>query len=158
VVENGLYVPLFALLIVAIANSARPLLSGAVWTRLGMASYALYIIHMPIWGMYKFAGEIGVIGPVEQDMGVYLSFLGVTIIGALLVHRYVEEPSRSALRSVLEEGFMPALRRLVPESGWPHGSGRRSFGPDRAEGPAGGSGARGAGRPESRPQFEMRLE
>lgn len=97
-VENGLYTPFFALLIAAIARSSRPILAEPIWVRLGAASYALYIIHMPIWGMARFAGRVGAIGNVESNIPLYGCYLAVVLGGSLLVHRYIEQPCRYAIR------------------------------------------------------------
>jgi peptidoglycan/LPS O-acetylase OafA/YrhL len=108
-VENGLYVPLYALLIVTVAGSPKPLLAGTAWVRLGAASYALYIIHMPIWSLFRFAAEHGFLGSPDDDPVVYGAYFITAIAGALLVHRWIEEPSRAFLRVTLKDGILPPL-------------------------------------------------
>jgi peptidoglycan/LPS O-acetylase OafA/YrhL len=116
-VENGVYTPLFVLLIVAIARSSRPILVEPIWVRLGAASYALYIIHMPIWGMFRFAGRVGAIGNVESNVPLYGCYLAIVLGGALLVHRYIEQPCRYAIRRRLENAT-PFARQARNADAW----------------------------------------
>jgi peptidoglycan/LPS O-acetylase OafA/YrhL len=96
-VQNGLYAPLFAFLIVAIAKGPSGLLAGNLWVRLGAASYALYIIHIPIWGMFRYAARSGVISEPTQDLPLYICYLELVLCGAILIHRFVEIPAREAI-------------------------------------------------------------
>jgi peptidoglycan/LPS O-acetylase OafA/YrhL len=98
-VQNGLYVPLFALMIVAIAKSETPVFHHKWLVRLGEASYALYIVHMPIWGMFQFSARKGLIADPSGQMPIYLCFLGLTLGSALLINRYIENPYRDAIQA-----------------------------------------------------------
>lgn len=97
-VQNGVYAPLFALLILAIAKSPPTVLDGPLWVRLGAASYALYIIHMPIWGMFRFSARNGFFADPTQDLPFYVCYLAVIVGGSLAVHRYVEAPCRDMIK------------------------------------------------------------
>jgi peptidoglycan/LPS O-acetylase OafA/YrhL len=100
-VENGLYAPLFTLLIVTLAKSSRALLSGTTWVHLGNASYALYIIHMPIWGIFRFAASLSLIPSAEQSLTIYCCYLAVVLGGAQTIHAFIEQPLRHAIRKRL---------------------------------------------------------
>jgi peptidoglycan/LPS O-acetylase OafA/YrhL len=110
--QNGLYAPLFALLVVAIAKSSPTVLGGASFQRLGEASYALYIIHMPIWGMFSFAARKGVIDDAEKKLPMYLCYIAVVLGGALIVHRYIELPYRDLIRRRVRERWNRKHRPL----------------------------------------------
>jgi peptidoglycan/LPS O-acetylase OafA/YrhL len=133
-VENGLYAPLFTLLIVTIAKGSGALLAGTTWVRLGNASYALYIIHMPLWGIFRFATSLQLIPSAEHNLTIYCCYMAVTLCGAQLIHAYIEEPLRRALRKRLHgitlrvpaNGDGIASERAagdVPNSGFPVPSG-----------------------------------
>jgi peptidoglycan/LPS O-acetylase OafA/YrhL len=100
-VENGLYAPLFTLLIVTLAKSSRALLSGSTWVHVGNASYALYIIHMPLWGIFRFAASLSLIPSAEQSPITYLCYMAVILGGAQVIHAYIEQPLRHAIRKRL---------------------------------------------------------
>jgi peptidoglycan/LPS O-acetylase OafA/YrhL len=113
VVQNGFYVPLFALLIVAIARCSSPLLDGKWLVRLGEASYALYILHMPFWGMFQFAARKGLIVEANQYLPLYLCYLALTIGSSLLVNRYVENPCREMIQAWFRDPRRPPIRRMA---------------------------------------------
>lgn len=96
-VQNGLYAPLFAGLIVAIAKGPSGLLAGNLWVRLGAASYALYIIHIPIWGMFRYAARSGLIGDPTENLALYICYLELVLCSSILIHRFVESPSRETI-------------------------------------------------------------
>jgi peptidoglycan/LPS O-acetylase OafA/YrhL len=98
-VQNGLYAPLFAGLIVAIAKGPPGLLAGNLWVRLGAASYALYIIHIPIWGMFRYAGRSGIIADPTENLALYICYLELVLCGSILIHRFVESPAREMILS-----------------------------------------------------------
>jgi peptidoglycan/LPS O-acetylase OafA/YrhL len=108
--HNGLLAPVFAVLILALASNAGPLakwLSARPLVALGEASYALYLIHMPIlilWmkGTYPIASRIPHGGAVAN-----LLFFPLAIGASLLVHRYVERPMLPITRRLLR-GERPA--------------------------------------------------
>jgi peptidoglycan/LPS O-acetylase OafA/YrhL len=102
-VQNGVFAPLFALLIVAIAKSPPAARVAGPWVHLGAASYALYIIHIPIWGMFRFAARIGIVDDPTQNLALYFGYLGVVLGGSILVHRCVEVPCRNMIRRWFRE-------------------------------------------------------
>jgi peptidoglycan/LPS O-acetylase OafA/YrhL len=125
-VHNGLLAPLFAALVVVLALGVGPLsrlLSRPAMLRLGGASYALYILHMPLsdWS----AAAVKALGTRVTWPSLFaVGFAAVATGVALAVFRWVEEPARRALRRRLEPRVEPPAgdvvrpaRGLVAEAG-----------------------------------------
>ncbi|MDB4951433.1 MAG: mdmB [Gemmatimonadetes bacterium] len=99
-VHNGLLAPLFATLVLLLARGegvVSKLLSGRWMEMLGGASYALYILHLPLndWtGRAMDALDLDVTSPA----GYALVFLAGATLVSIAVFRWVEEPARRALR------------------------------------------------------------
>lgn len=101
--HNGLMAPLFCLLIFSLAHDRGPI-AAILGTRLllllGEASYALYLLHVPIerW-LHRFwpAGPSDVWFPVAYGVAVIVLPVVVLIV--------VENPSRRVLRSWLNRGM-----------------------------------------------------
>lgn len=96
--HNGLLTPLFALGILGLASVRGPLAHPAL-TRLGDASYALYILHVPVlfWtsGLAQLAGHENVLDrPLIAGATVMLS-----VVVSLLAYRWVETPLRKRIRT-----------------------------------------------------------
>jgi peptidoglycan/LPS O-acetylase OafA/YrhL len=88
--------PLFALLVGAVAEggtlasralAARPLVT------LGRASYALYILHVPVF--YVF---LHFVPDMWDRADLFWPYLGVLVVVALGAYRFVEEPARRWVR------------------------------------------------------------
>jgi peptidoglycan/LPS O-acetylase OafA/YrhL len=100
-VHNGLFAPLFALVIYGLAWErgwfAR-LLSTRPLVLLGEASYALYILHMPVWAWgLKFAPLLGIEG--AQQSASWFVIYAVAVVGlAVAAYQFVERPARTRLR------------------------------------------------------------
>jgi peptidoglycan/LPS O-acetylase OafA/YrhL len=91
--HNGLLDPLFAVLVFALATrggEARGLGKDAL-VRGGGASYALYVLHKPLyfWGARLF--HVGNVPP-NNFLG---GFVAVSVVVALLAWRTLEEPARA---------------------------------------------------------------
>ena len=102
-VSNGVYVPLFAVLIVCLALDdgpiARVLRSPALVT-LGNASYALYLFHwLPLGVALWWLGPNGV-APLS---GVLAAIVGLVVL-SVLVYRWFEAPLRQHLMATLRRG------------------------------------------------------
>lgn len=100
-VANGLLDPLFALLIYALAWGRGRLarLLSLPWSIiLGEASYALYILHWPVWD--RVTGGAHVVGATvtPRPAGFVLLYLGGIIGLSVLSLRLVEQPARRAIR------------------------------------------------------------
>jgi peptidoglycan/LPS O-acetylase OafA/YrhL len=114
---NGFLRPFTALTLVGVGLSGgflAQLLSSRVAVYLGKASYAVYILHIPLlwsykrWAPYWFPGMSGV--------GMTLIYIaGVVAISALVFH-FVEEPANQYLRTSRPSTELPAEQhaREVP--------------------------------------------
>src|SRR5207245_7116971 len=92
--------PLLAVLIYALACGAGRLaafLALPAMVALGEASYALYILHVPLW---EWVAHIGP-APVATDpmrFVFYVVYLGLLVAISLLSLRFLEQPARRAIR------------------------------------------------------------
>ena len=99
--HNGLLAPVFALLIYRLARGTGPIataLSGRRLELLGGASYALYILHVPV-GSWLTAGLSAAALSPPPLLRFALS-AGLSLTAAVLVFRRFEEPARRWVRRV----------------------------------------------------------
>jgi peptidoglycan/LPS O-acetylase OafA/YrhL len=99
--NGGLLAPLFALLIYSLASGGgviAAVLSKKPAQLLGGASYALYLIHLPLsnyltrlWTWVAGAPPLGVLA--------LFAYLAVAIALALIIFRFIEQPARRWLRA-----------------------------------------------------------
>jgi len=99
--HNGLLMPLFGLGIFGLARgggSLGRLLATRPLVALGEASYALYILQVPLmyWLLLASGRPPGSAGPA-----FVLAYLGLAIAAALACHRFIEQPGRLWLRRLL---------------------------------------------------------
>jgi peptidoglycan/LPS O-acetylase OafA/YrhL len=95
--QNGLLDPAFAVLIYALAG--RPsLLSSRIAVRLGEASYALFLIHWPVW---ETLSRLVVPPPAGSPAALAYgtAYVALALAVALSLCRYVETPARDAIRA-----------------------------------------------------------
>jgi peptidoglycan/LPS O-acetylase OafA/YrhL len=102
-VNNGLLGPAFAFLIVGLATG-RGLIAGIlghpVLVLLGEASYSLYLLHLPLWGitlglnerMFRFPDSSWLFLSVDVAIAIGVSILAL---------KYVETPYRISIRAAL---------------------------------------------------------
>jgi peptidoglycan/LPS O-acetylase OafA/YrhL len=98
--HNGLLTPLFALLILALASQGGPvaaILSTAPLQLLGEASFALYLLHMPVFSYFRSALKFAGTSVVDAPWMIMLYLIIVQVL-AIAVLRVVEEPARRAIR------------------------------------------------------------
>jgi peptidoglycan/LPS O-acetylase OafA/YrhL len=98
--HNGLLAPVFAALVYALARGAGPvsrLLSTRVLVRLGAASFALYVLHVPLLAWLSRAYRVTETPPPPQPWS-FAIFAALSIGVSLLVFALVEEPGRRLLR------------------------------------------------------------
>ncbi len=116
VLNNGLLLGPFALLILALAAGSGILagfLSSPPMLLLGEASYALYILHVPIHSILRRL--VPPAGPLaETSTGFLIVYLLVSVLVAVLVLRWLEEPARVVLRKRLVQ-WMDTRRRGAPQ-------------------------------------------
>jgi peptidoglycan/LPS O-acetylase OafA/YrhL len=102
VYEGAILAPVFMVLVVALADARTGLghvLASRPMVRLGEASYALYILHMPVRDWYVHVTTRAGIEP--SSPGALAVYLALVLAAALAAHRYVEEPLRKVIRSRL---------------------------------------------------------
>ena len=103
---NGLLAPLFGVLILTLAYGRGPLawlLGCKPMLVLGEASYALYLLHFPVWQwMARLCGG-------RSGLGYFAVYLLATTLLAILAYRLVEVPARKRLRRALEGRRSPRL-------------------------------------------------
>jgi peptidoglycan/LPS O-acetylase OafA/YrhL len=107
--HNGLLDILFAALIYGLANvdsgsglakTPARLLSMPVFVLLGEASYAVYILHVPLrkW-MYQILEWVN--PNVHPSMAIFVAYTLVTLGISVLVFKLIEEPARRIIRRKL---------------------------------------------------------
>lgn len=98
--HNGLSVVVWAPLIVAAANVKSGLLHNPVFVFLGRASFSLYLLHFPVLLAAKRLGARAAAAGVPLNL-TYVMLTGAfaSLVVAIVVFRYVEEPSRRLIMS-----------------------------------------------------------
>jgi peptidoglycan/LPS O-acetylase OafA/YrhL len=118
--HNGLLAALFAVLVYALADGGGPvgrLLGGPRWRLPGEASYALYILHVPLGTWVDFAFRSA--GAPLPPMLRFALTAALSLACAVLAFRFVEEPARRWLRDLArkrerkQESEMPAPPSLA---------------------------------------------
>jgi peptidoglycan/LPS O-acetylase OafA/YrhL len=113
--HNGLLLPLFAMLIFGLAQGGGPLvwlLARPSLVLLGEASYALYILHVPLLGLAIRLSKAMDIGGRSASALFALVSATVTIGLAVLAYRWIENPARRFLVNAVNA--RSAIRRAVP--------------------------------------------
>ncbi len=104
-VHNGLLAPVYATLIVCLATGAGPIARFFATKRmvmLGEASYALYILHIPL---YVVSGAIAkrVFGAAVLTHPVFIAvFVVGSVVASIVAFRLVEDPARKLVRARLD--------------------------------------------------------
>jgi peptidoglycan/LPS O-acetylase OafA/YrhL len=98
-VHNGLFVPLFAVTVLALADGTGPLarvLGSAPARALGDAAFALYALQEPLWlWARRLSGAPG----AQASSAFVLAYTAAAIAVALAVSRWLERPARRLLRT-----------------------------------------------------------
>jgi peptidoglycan/LPS O-acetylase OafA/YrhL len=102
--HNGLLTPLYGLLIYGVARARLGPLARVLSLRplvaLGEASYALYILHVPLLLLLE-AGVLHFIGGEVWVVPFLVTYIAVALLSSLVVLRFVEGPARRFLRDRL---------------------------------------------------------
>lgn len=97
--NNGLIAPLFLAVIVLLAQNnglTAKLFSIPVLMLLGEASYSLYILQRPIYGIYD--RTLGNWVPMDSNVHFYLFALSLTLL-SIVSFKYFETPLRRVINS-----------------------------------------------------------
>jgi peptidoglycan/LPS O-acetylase OafA/YrhL len=100
VLHNALLAPLFGALIYALAFGEGWLARLLAWrpvVELGEASYALYLLHVPLWFWLQALLADGA-GPRPESPAFFALYLATTLAASVLFHRLLERPARRILR------------------------------------------------------------
>ena len=112
--HNGLLLPASAAVLLGLGLGGgwfAAWLSTKPLTLLGRASYALYLLHMPVYAYFAAAGKRFAHTALEADAVVTLYLLAVLTV-SVLCHLWIEEPARRwILRRV---GRQAAARAETP--------------------------------------------
>ena len=89
-------IPLFGLAILALHGlSTGTIMSSRLMVLLGRASYAMYLLHWPIWRLFGFFGhrehELEYRG---DSPALWICYLVTVILASIAVHHWVENPAR----------------------------------------------------------------
>src|SRR3981081_529471 len=102
---NGFLLPVSGLMILGLAN-LRGWLSVALSNRylilLGEASYAIYLLHIPIW--YYFER----IHPIDS-MPRWMLFMAILLVASMASFVWVERPARRAILHLMKSKPRVAL-------------------------------------------------
>jgi peptidoglycan/LPS O-acetylase OafA/YrhL len=100
--HNGLLAPLFALIIVAAASSSSSssssLLAARPLVKLGEASYALYLLHVPLLWWIAGIGERRTGAKILEDPAHAAAALAFVVVASVVVYAAFEDPLRRRLR------------------------------------------------------------
>jgi peptidoglycan/LPS O-acetylase OafA/YrhL len=88
--HNGLLAPVYSAVIIGLASTKTAL--AKLFTNnslilLGNASYALYLVHIPMW---NYAMRLG----MEHSRLAYGLYLIATVAASIVIYRYLEIPTR----------------------------------------------------------------
>jgi peptidoglycan/LPS O-acetylase OafA/YrhL len=104
VIHNGLFVPLYLIIIVGLAAGGHGLVARTLSWRplvlLGDASYAMYIFQIPFWiTLEKLTRN----GPLSAHPALLCALeFAVFVPLCILPYKYVEEPARIRLKGVIK--------------------------------------------------------
>jgi len=105
--QGGVLAPLFALVIYALAGGGGitgKLLSHPIAVRLGEASYALYLIHMPLsWYLTRALQIIG--WPRIEAWTGLAAFVLIAVLFSLAIFSALEQPARKKLKAWYRESY-----------------------------------------------------
>lgn len=111
-VHNGLLAPVYCVLIFALATGHGPLarlLSTRPLKQLGEASFALYLLHVPLIGYCARLFALGGITQTDDSWTWALMYVVVCQLTALAVLHWIEEPSRVAIKRWLSPSPRPEM-------------------------------------------------
>lgn len=113
--HGALYLP-FAILICSLGAS-NGILSAPALVLLGEASYALYILHMPLWntlvGSYTWM-TTGRQTNEASHMAIFVVYVAICVCISIVCFKKIEQPSREWLKARLSRPVVTA-RKAAPD-------------------------------------------
>lgn len=112
-IHNGLLSPAFAGLILALATgqgAVARFLAQPPMVLLGEASYSLYLLHLPLWGLTRSVNACS-LNLADSSWGFLIADIAVTIAVSVLALRFVEKPYRASIAKSL---WRPAVSVGLP--------------------------------------------
>jgi len=100
VLVNGVFAPAWAMLIYALAHGKGQIaafLSLPQLVLLGEASYALYILHFPLWDGWRACLSAPLLAALQNPLYEAI-YLGLAVGVSILAYQLIERPARRALR------------------------------------------------------------
>ena len=99
---TGILAPFFVAAILGLASNGNlwaGLLNSRLFVLLGEGSYALYLLHKPIWKYMTTAGRM--LGISHMDSISFTALYGaICIVASIVVLRIIEEPARRGIRAM----------------------------------------------------------
>ena len=102
----GLLTPVLGALLFALAGGRGRLaasLAAPISISLGEASYALYLLHVPVW-FWLTRVEGGSSAPDGYPLPFFLLYVALCVAVSLVAHRFIETPARIRLRALVALG------------------------------------------------------
>jgi peptidoglycan/LPS O-acetylase OafA/YrhL len=101
---SGGIAPLLAVLVVSFTRLSgwiTATLGGAIFNKLGQASYIIYIIQAPLWHYWQALTNLVRRVPIQTPEAAkwqFLVFVPFLILASLAIQRFIEDPVRSWLK------------------------------------------------------------
>lgn len=99
--------PLYGLLVFFVASGRGPLAwlaSQPPLVLLGEASYALYMLHAPVWGYFQAVAS-RVLGWNSASMPFEVAYVVVAVAASVAAHLFIERPAREWMRRRCDRSF-----------------------------------------------------
>lgn len=103
--NNGAFAVPAALMFLGLACDTRltGFLSATPLVRLGEASYATYILHVPLGRWFQVWWKNMKLDPFQHPLTFYTLYLLALVVASLLVYQFIERPLRRRIRDSLSD-------------------------------------------------------
>jgi peptidoglycan/LPS O-acetylase OafA/YrhL len=112
---DGLYIPLFAAIVLGLAVSRRNVLSSVVAVWLGKVSYSLYLVHAAVIVVLK---QLYAHTDLDERFPLFalLAYILAIVCAGYALYATVEEPARIAIRRLVDSDVRTRPLRTSPGS------------------------------------------